>query len=230
VTAVQKILYAAYANFPTPTGYFGVKTQAALKQWQKEHGIEQTGTVGPKTGAAMKLCLANAGTSSAPTAPKPSLSSAITRTLSKGMSGPDVLTIQQFLISQALLSADSATGYFGALTEAAVKKFQMHSKIVSSGTPSTTGYGAVGPKTRAVIALLGGTNVMVTSGGGNAGSDSGTSGSVGGGITGRIPDSGMGFPVVLSPSPAPSPNQNPAPAGTPPCTLDSGLIDGCAIQ
>ena len=58
VTAVQKILHAAYANFPTPTGYFGPLTEAAVKQWQKERGIEQTGTVGPKTSAAMKLCTA----------------------------------------------------------------------------------------------------------------------------------------------------------------------------
>lgn len=68
VIAMQKILYAAYANFPTPTGYFGPTTQAALKQWQKEHGIQQTGTIGPKTGAAMKLCghaTINTNTSSA---------------------------------------------------------------------------------------------------------------------------------------------------------------------
>ena len=43
------------------------------------------------------------------------------RNLSRGMKGSDVATLQQFLISQKLLAADSATGFYGAMTEAAVK-------------------------------------------------------------------------------------------------------------
>src|SRR3989344_8696305 len=55
------------------------------------------------------------------TVPTASVSS---RSLSKGMRGDDLKQLQLFLIAQKLLTSDSATGFFGALTEAAVKKFQ----------------------------------------------------------------------------------------------------------
>ena len=76
----------------------------------------------------------------------------LARNLSFGSRGSDVIQWQQYLISQNLLAADSATGYFGKLTEAAVQKWQVSHGIVSSGTAMTTGYGAVGPRTRAAIA------------------------------------------------------------------------------
>jgi peptidoglycan hydrolase-like protein with peptidoglycan-binding domain len=69
------------------------------------------------------------------------------RTLSPGDSGVDVFSLQQYLIAQGLLSADSATGYFGAMTEAALGTWQADNGIVSSGTPATTGFGAFGTRT-----------------------------------------------------------------------------------
>lgn len=89
--------------------------------------------------------------------PKAEVSSAascpnLTRTLVRGMRGADVMQLQQFLVSQKLLAPDSATGYFGTLTEAAVRKFQCDRGLVCAGTPATTGYGSVGAQTRANIA------------------------------------------------------------------------------
>ena len=40
------------------------------------------------------------------------------------------------------------TGYFGTLTQSAVQAFQCTESIVCSGSPDTTGFGAVGPRTR----------------------------------------------------------------------------------
>src|SRR3989344_1868876 len=97
------------------------------------------------------------------TAMTPPPSKDLTRTLSFGMRGDDVLALQQFLIAQKLLSADSATAYFGPRTEVAVKKFQAAKGIISYGAPNTTGYGAVGPRTRAAVASV------VASGSSNAG-------------------------------------------------------------
>ncbi len=74
--------------------------------------------------------------------------SAATRSLSSGMSGADVTALQQALIGKGYLSA-SATGYFGSLTLAAVKKFQCEQNIVCSGTS----YGLAGPKTQAALGL-----------------------------------------------------------------------------
>ncbi|MHB1086782.1 MAG: peptidoglycan-binding domain-containing protein [Minisyncoccota bacterium] len=169
VTEVQTILQSAYTNFPTPTGYFGPLTQAALKQWQEERGLEPVGIVGPKTAAAMKLSCTTATPTTSPTATAPSIP-AVTpsanpeqvRTLVRGLSGADVLALQQFLISQGLLSPDSATGYFGVLTESAVKALQARSGIASSGSPATTGFGVVGPRTRAMIALSSNGNTAST--------------------------------------------------------------------
>ncbi len=93
------------------------------------------------------------GIPSATTSPTLPASNApvITRTLSLGLKGDDVLSLQQYFIAQGLLSAGSATGFFGPLTQAAVQKLQAQNNLVSSGTPSSTGWGVVGPKTRALI-------------------------------------------------------------------------------
>ena len=77
------------------------------------------------------------------------------RTLRKGISGDDVLRLQQFLARDpAVYPEGTASGYYGALTERAVQRWQVKYNIVSSGSPSTTGYGVVGPRTAAAIALL----------------------------------------------------------------------------
>jgi hypothetical protein len=75
----------------------------------------------------------------------------LTRNLYRTTKGDDVKILQNFLISQNLLSSDSNTGYFGPLTEKAVQSFQKSQNIVSSGTPLSTGYGNVGPTTRTKI-------------------------------------------------------------------------------
>jgi plastocyanin/peptidoglycan hydrolase-like protein with peptidoglycan-binding domain len=76
------------------------------------------------------------------------------RSLRLGMSGSDVSALQQFLARDPSIYPEGRiTGYFGALTQAAVQRFQAAHNIVSSGTPSTTGYGTVGPRTIAAIAL-----------------------------------------------------------------------------
>lgn len=74
-----------------------------------------------------------------------------TRTLSFGSRGSDVVSLQQFLGAQGLLSSDSFTGYFGPLTQAAIRQWQTQKSIVSSGTAASTGFGVVGPRTRAAI-------------------------------------------------------------------------------
>ena len=88
----------------------------------------------------------------------------LTSNLSFGSRGSDVVHLQQYLISQNLLSPDSSTGYFGPLTEAAVQQWQAAHGIVSSGTPDSTGYGAVGPRTRAAIAGCGSSVSAVSTG------------------------------------------------------------------
>jgi len=75
----------------------------------------------------------------------------IARTLSVGSRGDDVRLLQRFLINDGYLLSDLATGYFGPLTEEGVMEWQSAHGIVGSGDAASTGFGLVGPKTRAAI-------------------------------------------------------------------------------
>ena len=70
------------------------------------------------------------------------------RSLGLGMTGSDVKMLQQLLSRIPNTYQESATGYFGKLTEGAVKRFQEREGIATSGKP---GYGQAGPKTVAKI-------------------------------------------------------------------------------
>lgn len=75
-----------------------------------------------------------------------------TQVLRRGSRGPRVSALQEFLKKDPVLYPEGlVTGFFGPATERAVQRFQKKYGIVSSGTPVTTGYGTVGPKTRAKL-------------------------------------------------------------------------------
>ena len=96
----------------------------------------------------------------------------IGRNLSRGSLGSDVELLQRALHARGYYPEAIFSGYYGPLTEEAVKRFQQAERIVSSGTPSTTGYGAVGPKTRQVLAGQS-TSSPTTSSSGSASSPTG---------------------------------------------------------
>ena len=74
----------------------------------------------------------------------------ITQRLSMGSTGEDVRALQEALASIPDVYPEGIiSGYYGALTKAAVAKFQMKYGIVSSS--SDAGYGSVGPMTRAKL-------------------------------------------------------------------------------
>ncbi len=66
--------------------------------------------------------------------------------------GGEVSKLQMFLAQTPhIYPSGLITGYFGPATEVAVQKWQAAAGIVSSGSPETTGYGYVGPKTRSLM-------------------------------------------------------------------------------
>lgn len=135
----------------------------------------------------------------------------LTRTLSRGMKGTDVTALQNYLISQKLLSTDSATGFFGAMTETAVKKFQCTHLTLCTGTPATTGYGVAGKMTRGKVASLCATRP--------------TTPLVGTGTTTVTPTlpitpGGTVAPTIL---PSITPGGTPAPSGAP-CSLNGVTV------
>lgn len=86
------------------------------------------------------------------------VSGQLSSNLSFGMTNQQVLVLQQLLNKKGFTIAQSGAGspgnetsYFGSMTREAVRKFQCSKGIVCSGSESATGYGMVGPKTRAAL-------------------------------------------------------------------------------
>lgn len=74
----------------------------------------------------------------------------LTRSLYRGISGNDVLRLQTFLARDPSVYPEAVlSGYYGALTERAVQRWQVKFGVISSGP----GYGIAGPRTAAAIAL-----------------------------------------------------------------------------
>lgn len=85
----------------------------------------------------------------------------LSRNLSIGSVGQDVTSLQDFLRAGGYFSGQS-TGYFGFLTDQAVKLFQQDYNVTlfnnifvgSAGAKNSVGYGSVGPLTRSAIKTL----------------------------------------------------------------------------
>jgi peptidoglycan hydrolase-like protein with peptidoglycan-binding domain len=102
----------------------------------------------------------------------------ITRSLSLGSQGSDVMGLQNYLNAQGFLNV-SSTGYFGALTQAAVGRWQAQNNIAASGS---SGNGTFGPLSRGLFGRLcgGGNGGNGGSGGQGQGGGQGTGGQGGG--------------------------------------------------
>jgi peptidoglycan hydrolase-like protein with peptidoglycan-binding domain len=93
------------------TGYYGSVTAAAVKNLQKDYGYIQDGIAGSDTIALMKRLITASGANG--TSP----------VLKKGMSGSGVVSLQNDLKQLGFFNED-CTGYYGDITENAVKSLQ----------------------------------------------------------------------------------------------------------
>ena len=73
-----------------------------------------------------------------------------TEDLFRGVRGDEVRRLQIYLATAdgAFYPEGLVTGYFGPLTEEAVKKFQLKHEIISGNMYENSGFGVVGPRTR----------------------------------------------------------------------------------
>lgn len=128
VANLQKILIAAgFLRSQYGTGYFGSLTEAAVEKYQSAHGIEQTGTVGPKTRAVLnKGADASGEVLGAATF-------LFAHTLVIGSRGTEVNELQKLLMAQKLLNIPAATGYYGSLTAGAVMAYQALHQLKPTG-------------------------------------------------------------------------------------------------
>lgn len=154
VLKLQAYLAADKSIYPEGliTGFFGGATEAAVKRFQARHGLPQVGQVGPAT----RKILAETSGSKPSVAPTPAPSSVVSgkkfefkNILSLGMKNDDVFNLQTFLAGFSdIYPEGTKSGYFGNLTRKAVERFQEKYGIASVGD---SGYGLVGPKTRAKL-------------------------------------------------------------------------------
>jgi peptidoglycan hydrolase-like protein with peptidoglycan-binding domain len=94
----------------------------------------------------------------------PTIAHTFTRDLSPYTRSSEVTILQSFLITHGYLANGNATGYFGPLTTKALQSFQAAQGIVTSGSPTTTGFGNFGPQTRNAVNRLVATGTTVATG------------------------------------------------------------------
>ncbi|MCY7282148.1 MAG: peptidoglycan-binding protein [Cyanobacteria bacterium CAN_BIN43] len=130
VTRLQDLLRrAGYLTGPS-TGFFGAVTRESIKLFQRANGLPVDGFAGRATIAALQNAPAVATT---PTPGSPTLRPAvITRLLQPGDSGEDVKALQQRLTERKYYTGP-VTGFYGDLTEAAVRNLQRSNNLPIDG-------------------------------------------------------------------------------------------------
>lgn len=149
---IRAALVALIIFLSAGTAYAQVDVQAQIEALLKKIGELQHQlaniSIAPPTGSAPFVGVAPGTTANTElTCP------VFSRTLSRGAEGDDVRELQKLLQSGNYLTA-APTGYFGSLTEKALQNFQTKTKLVTGGSPATTGWGVFGPRTRNFIASL----------------------------------------------------------------------------
>ena len=132
VTQMQKDLKQLGYYYADITGKFGTKTEAAVKEFQKDKKLTDDGVAGYKTLQAISKAIDAAGGSS----------SSSTTGLKVGSTGDKVRDLQRDLTALGYYYGD-ISGHYGSLTQAAVKKFQKAKGIGQDGIAGTTTLNAV---------------------------------------------------------------------------------------
>lgn len=123
IKEVQTLLKAkGFFTYPTATGYFGTITETAVKKFQASVRLPVTGVVDAKTYAALKTEATKQKASTNPSAK--TQPGTVATEWKVGASGEAVKTLQERLKALGYFTYSQVTGYFGAVTEEAVKKFQ----------------------------------------------------------------------------------------------------------
>ena len=131
VTKLQELLASEPEIYPEGrvTGYFGELTRAAIRRFQERHGLPPVGRVGPLTLAKLNEVYGGGVSQTPPptSASTPALSptSLFEREMELGAEGDDVTQLQALLAGDSdLYPEGKITGYYGPLTQAAIRRFQ----------------------------------------------------------------------------------------------------------
>ena len=119
-TLQNRLRQMGYFN-GTINGVYGSDTAASVMAFQQDNGLWVDGVAGPETQAKLY------GTPATP-----STTASAYRTLKSGLSGSDVLKLQNRLIELGYLTG-SASGYYDGNTASAVQAFQQRSGLTVDG-------------------------------------------------------------------------------------------------
>lgn len=141
VTEMQTALVKLGYNTNGVDGRFGAGTQRAVISFQKDNGLEADGLAGTKT---LELLYKKAdGTSSSSGSSSGSgTSSGLTRTLRRGYTGDDVITVQQRLKELGYYTG-SIDGVYGSGSIAAATAFQKNNGLKVDGLTGQSTYAAL---------------------------------------------------------------------------------------
>lgn len=129
-------------------GIFGPCITTAVRAFQAAQGLEETGTLGPRTRAALAAKLNPPAT--IPTGGScVAFASDLKLDATNATTNDEVSRLQKILAqSKEIYPEGLVTGYYGPATDRAVKKFQLAKGIVSA---DSSAYGLVGPVTKAAL-------------------------------------------------------------------------------
>ncbi len=128
-----------FFDYEKTTGYFGKITEDGVKSFQRAKNLKADGIVGEQTWAQLKSeVVLESIVENADTGEK-ELSDTVSGSISEGMEGEDVEKIQKRLQELGLYGYSRITGYYGSITQDAVKSFQRAYGLKQDGV--------VGPQT-----------------------------------------------------------------------------------
>lgn len=177
VLACQQRLFDLGYMTSTPDGTYGEDTYYAVKNFQGKNALVVDGFLGPTT----KDVLMSA--------------KALHNGLGLGDSNEQVVKVQQLLVKLGYLSPKYATGYFGEITQKAVKNFQKQNGLSQDGMvgAQTLAKLTSDKAKKAAGGMLDGANFnRTTSSGGGSGSSGGSAGSSGSSSGGSTAAAGTG--------------------------------------
>lgn len=128
----QELKEDGYFTYHTVTGYYGNITKQAVIAFQSAKGLSADGIAGNQTQTALYEDENQTQTQDYTTR----------SVLKTGMRGDDIVALQQALAEQGYFWA-TATGYYGSITEQAVRHFQSAKGLVSDGI--------AGPATQSIL-------------------------------------------------------------------------------
>ncbi|MCD8509138.1 MAG: peptidoglycan-binding protein [Bacillus sp. (in: Bacteria)] len=156
VVLQEQLKELGYFKHHTATGYFGQITRQAVQDFQRAHRLTPDGIVGPKTFDALRKAGTPPANSSSNNNKQSSTSTQVTNTASKpqsqttssnqalqqlatnqtlrvGSRGSEVEKLQQYLMRAGFFDFHTATGYYGTITEEAVRRFQRSRGLAVDG-------------------------------------------------------------------------------------------------